>query len=167
MILRLNQPSVNRKGYINPACHIHMVKYIHTQAGYLTLTIFTIPVVIIAVTMYVYGLNWVALLVLVILIISAFNFSSLTVKIERGVLEIRFGIGMIRKRFPLREIESCRKVRNRWYYGWGIRLTPHGWLYNVSGLDAVEIRMKSGKKYRIGTDEPEELMTAILRCKEG
>lgn len=49
------------------------------------------------------------------------------------------------------------------YYGWGIHLTPHGWLYNVSGSDAVEIRMKTGKKYRIGTDVPEELERAISR----
>jgi len=40
-------------------------------------------------------------------------------------------------------------------------MTPHGWLYNVSGLDAVEVTTKSGKKYRIGTDVPAELEQAI------
>jgi len=52
-------------------------------------------------------------------------------------------------------------VKNHWYYGWGIHLTPHGWLYNISGFLAVEIQMKSGKKYRIGTDEPKKLIEAI------
>jgi hypothetical protein len=37
------------------------------------------------------------------------------------------------------------------------------WIYNVSGFDAVEILMKSGKRYRIGTDQPEELVQTILQ----
>ncbi len=46
-----------------------------------------------------------------------------------------------------------------WYYGWGIRgwLWPKMWIYNVSGFDAVEIKLKNGKMYRIGTDEPKKL----------
>jgi hypothetical protein len=52
-------------------------------------------------------------------------------------------------------------VKNPWYYGWGIHLTPSGWLYNVSGFWAVELQMKNGKKYRIGTDDPEGLVQVI------
>ncbi len=88
-------------------------------------------------------------------------FASLTVEINAEHLRIRFGIGLIRKRFPLAQIDTCRPVKNAWIYGWGIRLTPHGWLYNVSGLEAVELKMKSGKTCRIGTDEPEALTAAI------
>jgi len=47
------------------------------------------------------------------------------------------------------------------YYGWGIHFTPNGWLCNVSGSSAVEIIMKNGKKYRIGTNVPSELEQAI------
>jgi hypothetical protein len=36
-----------------------------------------------------------------------------------------------------------------------------GWLYNVSGLRAVEVGLKSGRKYRVGTDEPERLEAAL------
>jgi hypothetical protein len=35
------------------------------------------------------------------------------------------------------------------------------WIYSVSGFDAVEIKMKNGKRYRIGTDEPKNLEQAI------
>jgi len=35
------------------------------------------------------------------------------------------------------------------------------WIYNVSGWSAVEIIMKNGKIYRIGTDTPSELEAAI------
>jgi len=57
-------------------------------------------------------------------------------------------------------------VRNKWWYGLGIRLTPHGWLYNVSGLDAIEIVRRSGKTFRVGTDEPKAL-AAALRAARG
>ena len=91
----------------------------------------------------------------------AFLFDSLTVKVSRTYISLKFGIGIIRKRFALVEVQNAAIVRNRWYYGWGIRLTPSGWLYNVSGLDAVEIQLRNGRKYRIGTDEPVELLSVI------
>jgi hypothetical protein len=34
-------------------------------------------------------------------------------------------------------------------------------MYNVAGLDAVELVLASGKKFRIGTDQPDELRSAI------
>jgi hypothetical protein len=58
-------------------------------------------------------------------------------------------------------IEAYRVVENPWYYGWGIRFTPRGWLFNVSGFSAIELQMKSGKLYRIGTDDPEGLAKAV------
>jgi hypothetical protein len=36
------------------------------------------------------------------------------------------------------------------------------WIYNVSGFDAVEIKLKNDKIYRIGTDEPKKLEQTIL-----
>jgi hypothetical protein len=69
---------------------------------------------------------------------------------------------MIRRTIALADIQSVRTVRNPWYYGWGLRLIPGGWMWNVSGLDAVELKLRSGKLFRIGTDEPELLRSAIL-----
>jgi hypothetical protein len=36
-------------------------------------------------------------------------------------------------------------------------------LYNVSGLDAVELRLKTGDIRRIGTDDPRGLAAALKR----
>ena len=139
-----------------------MIKqYQHTQIGYLVIIALAIGMFFIACLMAVYGFNWVALAVLIILGVCLVLFATLTVVIEDDILEIRFGPGIIRKKFPLKDIESCQVVKNHWYYGWGIRLTPHGWLYNVSGSHAVEIKMKTGKKYQIGTDVPNDLEKAI------
>ena len=92
------------------------------------------------------------------------SFSTLQVIVDENFLRIKFGYGIFRKKFPLHEIASVKKARNRWYYGWGIRVWfwPYMWIYNVSGFDTVEIVMKGGKRYRIGTDQPEELEQAIL-----
>ena len=86
------------------------------------------------------------------------------VEIDETRLIAKFGSGVINKKFILKDIESCHAVKNPWYYGWGIHWTPHGWLYNISGFDAIEIKMKNNKTYRIGTDEPEKLEYAILQA---
>ena len=72
------------------------------------------------------GVNWIAIAVLIVLAVALVLFPSLTVAIREEELLVQFGPGVIRKRFKLNEIESCQVVRNHWYYGWGIRLTPHG-----------------------------------------
>jgi len=45
--------------------------------------------------------------------------------------------------------------------GWGVHLTPCGWLYNVSGLDAVAITLRDGRKFALGTDDPHGLLAAL------
>ena len=100
-------------------------------------------------------------IVALVLAAAAYMFSSLTVRVDEASVQWSFGPGWFRKSVLLAEISEVKCVRNRWWYGWGIRYTPHGWLYNVSGLDAVELRLTSGKTVRIGTDEPERLCGAI------
>ena len=98
---------------------------------------------------------------------AALLFYNLTVEIDATHLTFRFGIGLIRKRVPLAEIDEAKPVRNSWWYGWGIHRTPHGWLYNVSGREAVEITRTSGQRLRLGTDEPRRLAQAIQAAREG
>ena len=138
--------------------------YKHTQVGYLIIVVMAAVMVLIGITLTSAGTNWIAIGVLIIIALALVLFSSLTVVIWDEEMEVRFGPGLIRKRFKLNEIESFEVVKNRWYYGWGIRITPHGILYNVSGFNAVEIKLIAGKKYRIGTDVPQELEAAIRRA---
>jgi len=140
--------------------------YKHTQIGYVILVSLGATLAVIVYLMAAFGFNWIAFAVLTILGACTVLFGTLTVIIKEDVLEIRFGPGIIRKKFLLKEVESCQAVKNPWYYGWGIRVIPHGWLYNVSGFYAVEIRMMSGKKYRISTDVPNALEKAIRQSIE-
>ncbi|MED5331088.1 MAG: hypothetical protein VX916_07320 [Planctomycetota bacterium] len=88
-------------------------------------------------------------------------FGWLTVEVDDEKVSCIFGLGWPRKRIPLDDIASVEIVRNKWWYGFGIRLTPSGWMFNIQGLDAVMVERKSGKKFRIGTDEPADLAEAI------
>ena len=45
----------------------------------------------------------------------------------------------------------------------GIHLTPYGWLYNVSGFDAVAITLRDGKRFALGTDDSHGLVEALRR----
>ena len=88
-------------------------------------------------------------------------FSRLTVTVEGTRLSVGFGAGLARRRIDLRTIEKASMVRTPWFAGWGIRLTPSGWLYNAWGSGAVQLRFSSGTRFTIGTDEPEALLAAI------
>jgi hypothetical protein len=88
-------------------------------------------------------------------------FHSLTVEIEDNELRWYFGPGLWTYRLMLDEISSVKIVRNHWWNGFGIRKAPNFTLYNVSGLEAVELKLKSGEIRRIGTDDPNELAAAL------
>ena len=136
-------------------------RYEHTQVGYLIIVTIVAAMIAVGILLASVDLNWIAIGVLVVLAVALALFSSLTVVIWEEELEVRLGPGVIRKRFKLNEIESYQVVKNPWYYGWGIRLTPHGILFRVSGFHAVEINLRTGQKYLIGTDVPQELKEAI------
>lgn len=108
-----------------------------------------------------YGWGTLSVVILIVILACLSIFSSLTIEIDEQFLFVRFGIGIIRKRFEMNEIESCEVIKNPWYYGWGIRRIPQGWLYRVSGPMAVKLKLKDGKVYRLGSDEPEKLSHAI------
>lgn len=141
-----------------------MQQYRHTQAG--TLIVATVGGAaaltgVIAVLAPVGPGTAIAAAVAVILVACLVIFGSLTVEVAEGRVAVWFGPGVARRVIRLDEIRDARAVRNPWYYGWGIRLTPRGWLYNVSGFDAVELELHDGRRFGIGTDEPERLLAAV------
>ena len=98
----------------------------------------------------------------ILLIILIATFHSLTTEVHEDSIVIWFGIGLIRRTIPISRIEGCSVARTPWYVGWGIRLLPGGgWLWNVSGFESVELSYVAGGRFRIGTDQPEELSAAI------
>ncbi len=104
---------------------------------------------------------WIITILIFLFIISLFF--SLTVTVDEKWVKLRFGIGIIRKKFALAEIEKSQPVTNPWYYSLGIHTIPDGWIFNVSGLKGVELVLKNGKHIRIGSAQPEKLNEAIQK----
>lgn len=137
-------------------------QYRHTQFATMILAVSGGFFVLMALMMLPARMAWMPLAAsLVFVLLMAALFGSLTVEIEEGRLRWWFGLGLIRSSIHLADVRGASIVRNAWYYGWGIRLTPYGWLHNVSGLDAIELRLSSGKRFRLGTDEPQALLAAL------
>ena len=139
--------------------------YRRTQWGYFAIWTVAILVPVVVVTL-VAGDDepWAdVLIVLLVVLITAlvFWFSRLTVTVRGGVVAAEFGWGWPRKAVELAKVSDVRKVRNHWYYGFGIRKVPNGWMYNVSGLDAVELQFLTGKVFRIGTNDVEQLLGVL------
>ena len=107
------------------------------------------------------GVRLTVLAASVVMLISAFVFSSLTIAIRDGQLSWWFGPGVVKKTVPLSTIVSAEATTTSIFAGWGIHLTMRGWLYNVSGRQAVLVTQEDGKRFLLGTDEPDRLVQAI------
>jgi hypothetical protein len=94
-------------------------------------------------------------------------FGSLTVAVDNRAIEIEFGIGWIHREIPLENVDSAEVIKTRWFYGWGIRLTPKGWMWNTSGFDAVQLNYQNGKHFIIGSDDATALAETINQAKMG
>jgi hypothetical protein len=99
-----------------------------------------------------------------ILAVTLVLFSTLTVTVDDAAVRLAFGLEALRREVSLDQIAEARRVRNAWYSGWGVRVIPNGRLYNVGGLDAVELRLDNGRVVRVGTDEPDVLLAAVQRA---
>jgi len=139
-----------------------MSHYKHTQFGTLTLVIFALVIPgTAALLLLVPETRIFTGPVLAVLVAVAILFCTLTVEVTADFIVAALGPGIIRRSIRITDIRDARIVRNKWYYGWGVRLVPGGWMFNVSGLDAVELEFESGRRFRIGTDDPKGLLAAI------
>ena len=91
----------------------------------------------------------------------AWAFSALTVEVGPSTIEVSFRMGRPKRVIQRADILRVQAVRNSWWYGWGVRWIPGGWMWNVWGLDAVELGLAGERNFRIGTDDPEGLTAAI------
>ena len=136
-----------------------MTRYEHTQIGHII--VWSLLAIILIATGGLIGHRAQPVIMSIILLVCLVLFYRLEITIKDETLCASFGLGIIRKKVRLAEIVGCDPIRIRWWYGWGIHLTPYGWLYNVSGFDAVAITLRDGRKFALGTDDPHGLVAAI------
>lgn len=105
---------------------------------------------------------WIFLLIVSVDVFLALMFWKLTIEVSEQHIRVFFGIGWIRKTIPLSEVISCEPSQHKWYWGWGIRYTGDGWMWNIQGLNGVVLHLKQGDVFRLGSDEPQRLQEAIV-----
>lgn len=128
-------------------------EYHHRQVGYAI-------ILIVAPLFILVWPSWTSVLILGLILTL---FWSFTVEIREGLLHFYFGFGFMRRTIALTDVAMCSPVKHPWYGGYGIRWSPRGMIYIVSGQHAVELTLVSGKKFRIGTDEPMVLCRQIAQ----
>lgn len=131
--------------------------YHHTQSGSVTRMAAAAGLVAAVVALARLGPHPVLWGVVAVAALAVFSLSSMTIELDQDRLTFWFGPGWIRRSFRLAEIHTWAPVKNPWWYGWGIHLTPYGWLCNVGGSGAVQLELQDGRRLRVGTDEPERL----------
>ena len=141
------------------------MRYQHSQTGWFVIPVllmFTVVGLVVASDDEVQVGVVVAILVMMFAILAlGIYLSRLDVTVTDDQVVAAFGFGKPRRAFDLTEITEVRAVRNSWWNGWGVRKIRNGWMYNVWGLDAVQLELRSGKSFRIGTDDPDGLVAAL------
>ena len=98
------------------------------------------------------------LVVVGLFILALAAFYSFTIQIASGKLNFWFGFGVGKRSIDIADIRSIEIVKTPWYYFWGIKSIPGGWLYSIApGGWAIELVLTDGRKIRLGTDRPEEI----------
>ncbi len=102
-----------------------------------------------------------SILMLVFIVVILF-FYKLTIIIDNEKIEAIFGIGLLKKSIKINDIKSIENYKIPWYAGIGIRLTPKGWLWNVSLGNAVLINNKTtSKTFLVGSNEVDKVINII------
>lgn len=138
------------------------MNYKHSQPGYLILIFVGVVVAFLFFASSKLDYSWITKLIILLIVVL---FYSLNVEVDKNFILVKFGVGVIFRKISLSDVESCKVVKNRWYNGWGIRRISNGWMFNISGFDAVELKLKNGKVFRIGSDDASKLEKAILKAK--
>jgi hypothetical protein len=104
---------------------------------------------------------WTPALLAALLGLALATFGWLTVEVDSRAVRLRFGVGLFRRTLPIADLVRCDRMRTRLRWGWGLHWTPAGWLYNVSGRDAVRLELRGERPVVIGSDDADALKTAI------
>jgi hypothetical protein len=140
------------------------VEYRHTQFGALTIIILlSVGLLIVRITLSMIdeGRALAAIVTISLFLLILALFYALTVQISNGNLKFWFGIGLVSKTYSLNEIQSTKEVKDPWYYFWGVKSIPGGWLYAIAPGDALEIVFKNGKIVHLGTNQSKKLKQAL------
>lgn len=147
-------------------------EYRHRQPGRLALAIILVAAIL-PLRHFVFAaaqrqatiLTPLAVLALLALLVAGLLFSGLTISVDHGHVLWSFGPGFFRRAIPVDAIDAIEPVRNPWLSGFGIRRVGDTRVYAVAGGAALELRLRDGRRIRLGTADPEGLAHAINKAR--
>lgn len=93
---------------------------------------------------------------------------SLTIRVDERGVSWNFGFSLPTGHIPFDDIADVQVTQTGFLSGMGVRWTPqHGWLWQVSGRDAVMIRKKDRSIITLGTNDATGLYNAIASGMRG
>jgi hypothetical protein len=102
---------------------------------------------------------------------ALFLATRLRTEVRPDGVHIRFTPFHLRDRFhPLEALVAAEAVTYRpllEYGGWGIRVGPKGWAYNVSGNRGVRLTFADGRRLLVGSQKPEAFVDALEELWSG
>jgi len=105
---------------------------------------------------------YILLILVIVFLICLLVFYKLTIIIDDKFVTFKLGIGLVSKSYKIADLKSCKPIATSVWNGIGIRMLPNGWLYNVSGLKAIELQFANKKSIvQIGTNKPDEISQLI------
>lgn len=146
-----------------------MTPYRHTQAGTVVrwamfAGLLPLPALLLLPVPKAFSVGIIAALVIMPLVLG-YLLWSLTIEISPAHFKFWFGPGLIGKTVPLALVAHCEPVTG--LRAWGIHWagTKKGWLYNVSGRQAVAVSLEDGTRFTVGTDEPQSVCDAVSQAR--
>jgi hypothetical protein len=128
-----------------------------------------LPLVLVAVAFALFGLGDTLnvlskLAAFLVVAVATTMFSTLTTDVDSRRVAWWFTFGFPGGEIYFPDIANLELTRTSFWEGFGIHWTfGHGWLWNVSGFNAVMITKRDGKRITLGTDDPHGLYEAIKR----
>jgi hypothetical protein len=144
-------------------------EYCYTQIGIITILMIALAAAFTA-FVFISGLESIAgpglivagLVVVGLLILALASFYSFSIQIAGGRLNFWFGFGVGKRSIDIADIRSIEIVKTPWYYFWGIKSIPGGWLYSIApGGRALELVFMDNRVIHLGTDRPEEIKARL------
>lgn len=97
-----------------------------------------------------------------LMLICLLTFYRIVIEVTENQISFKLGIGLFKKTYQINDLTSCTPVRCSLLNGFGIRRIANGWLYNISGLDAIELRFEDKRNIiQIGTNKSDEIASLV------
>lgn len=88
-------------------------------------------------------------------------FGSFCIEIKNEKIHWYFGLTILGGSANLRDVAYCVPVSLTGERVWNVEETNHGTHYNIGGKSAVEIGLRSGERFLLGTENPRHLVEVI------